>query len=196
MVLDGEIIPLTLYAVTRKVSRSGEWLYTPFATLHHIRHAVFNVAVFYRFFDVYDYQEGEYEPYSPIVERGIRKYMVYNPYHDYYEASIEGRAKVGELYNEIVSVLREEEINRLKGIRERTEKYTAQELNVLLHHNEEKYIKVKEAPYDCYEIIGAICKNMLFHYNWQNRPDIITREAAENVLKHFKLDPNLYLGNA
>src|SRR5690606_18125109 len=123
-------------------------------------------------------------------ERGIQKYLVYNPYHDHYEASQQGKELLWDVCKEIKDVLREEEINRLKGIRIRTEKYSAKELNVLFHSFEEKYIKVKQPPlYEYGDTIGGIVSNMLFKHNWHDRPDIIIREAAENILKHFNLNP-------
>lgn len=189
MVFDGEIIPLTLYAITRETGRSGEWLYMPFATLHHIRHCVFDAAKIYNFLEIYGYKEGEYEPYSEIVERGIAKYLVYNPYHDYYEASAEGKLKLPDLYNEIKTVLREEEINRLKGARLRSEKYTAKELNLIFHSYECDYIKVKppNIPYEFHKPIQLIYENMLFHYNWLSEPDKITKQSVQNGLKYFNV---------
>ncbi|MDR4491331.1 MAG: hypothetical protein R2685_10595 [Candidatus Nitrosocosmicus sp.] len=188
MIFDGEILPLTLYAITKTTTKEGKWVYKPYSTIHHIRHSCFLVASLHNLLEVYGYRKGEYTPHSDVIERGISKYLVHNPYHDYYEASKAGQLIIVKLQTEIKNVLREEELNRMKGVREKTENYTTKELNLILYSSESKYIE-RFPEYEHHKIIGAICKRMLRD---QYR-ETITEDATAKLFKYFGMDLDEYL---
>lgn len=75
-------------------------------------------------------------PYSEQVEQGIRDNFIYNPVFDHYESKIE-LDKDFDLWLQRNSKFADE----IKSIRERCEKYNAQQLYLILYNDEKDYIK-------------------------------------------------------
>lgn len=139
-------IALALYFGSKTVTRDGEFIFKPFPTLQHIQHEAFVFAWTFNFLKVYDYKEGQYMPYSEQVEQGIRDNFIYNPIFDHYESKVEFD-KEFDLWLQKNSKFGDE----VKDIRNRCEKYNAQQLYLILYKDEKEYIKnIRRGDYHKY----------------------------------------------
>ena len=186
--LDGDKIAICLYAITRTTTREGQFLYLPFSSLSHVKHAVFLAAQSLRFLKVYDYKAGEYMPESEIVDKGIKEYLIYNPYYDTYVVD-ESKVNLAEVCDWLYKNLKSEEQGELLRIRQKCEDYSASELYLILHKVESAYIKNKKINYHMNKQIGAILSKLKMEsYAGYKDEGSLTDSVYDKLMEYFKIN--------
>lgn len=159
-----EKIGLALYFGTKTIDKDGRFVYKPFPTLQHIEHEIFTFAFKYNFLNAYHYEVGEYMPYSPLVEKGIKENFVYNPIFDCYECNVPYDKEFDLWINKNQAYK-----NELQALRKRCEMYTAPELYLILFEHEKPYIKnLRKRDTDIHLYRNKISKTLGgMRFNWE-----------------------------
>ncbi len=186
--LDGDKIAICLYAITRTSTREGKFLYMPFSSLSHIKHAVFLTAQSFRFLKVYDYKAGEYMPESEIVDKGIKEYLIYNPYYDTYVVD-ENKIDLAQVYDWLSKNLKSEEQTEMLHIRKKCEDYSATELYLILHKAESAYIKNKKVNfYMNKQIEGILDKLKMESDAGYKEEGKLSDTVYDKLMEYFKIN--------
>lgn len=178
---DPEHILLALYFATREKDKDGYFHYKPFPSRNHMYIEAYVYAFQRDFCHIYEYQKGDFMPYSKKVESNFQ-YFNYNPIMDHYEVKDE------HLGDEFMTWLQKNDKYKqeLVDLRTRCDIFQEKELYLVMYEHMKEYIgNIKNTnvfPSKLYTEVSKTLHGLEFDYF---RP-LLTQEKSERIKNNFE----------